>query len=90
MKQVKIKGEIFNLSGESISLETVLNFKARDINDEDFDFSNLQGIKIISIFPDINTRICDLQTVEISKMAYENPNINFLSVTMDDIDVIKE
>lgn len=90
MKQVKIKGEIFNLSGESIALESQLSFKAKDINNEDFNLSNIDGPKIISIFPDINTRICDLQTIEVSKMAYENPSINFLSITIDDVNVIKE
>lgn len=90
MKQVKIKGEVFNLSGESIALGSQLSFKAKDINNEDFNLSDISGPKIVSIFPDINTRICDLQTIEVSKMAYENPTINFLSITIDDVNVIKE
>ena len=50
----------------------------------------MKNLKVISVFPDINTRVCDAQTQAIAKMANEHKAVNFISVTTDPVDVINE
>lgn len=88
MKQVTIKGEIHSLKGELISKGSELKFRAKDASDTVVNSFDYNGYKIISVFPDINTRICDLQTMEISKLAAKWDKVMFISMTTDAIDVI--
>lgn len=90
MNKVTIKGEVHNLKGELITKGKELIFKAKDVTNMVVDSSNFVGYKIISAFPDINTRICDLQTLQISEWAGKWTNVLFISITMDDIDVINK
>ena len=80
----------FSLSGETITTENKLEFKGIDGTGAEFNSTSLKGRKVISIFPDINTSICDEQTVKIAQLAKENKDIEFISITMDGPDVIKE
>ena len=90
MKKVKIKGIPFKLNGELIEKGSELSFKVVDRENKDFVFGLQKGITIISVFPDINTRICDKQTQWIAKIAPLNKEINFISVTKDSVEVINE
>lgn len=90
MNKIIVKGVPFNLSGEAIKTGATLDFKARDIHNKDKSISEIKGHKIISIFPDINTRVCDAQTHELSVLAMKHPKVHFVSVTNDPVNVIKE
>ncbi|RTZ68818.1 MAG: hypothetical protein DSZ21_01060 [Tenericutes bacterium] len=63
MNKVKIKGIPFKLNGEIIKKDSNLSFKVVDRNNKDFVFNSQKGITIISVFPAINTKICDKQTL---------------------------
>lgn len=90
MNKVKIKGIPFRLIGESIKIGDKLVFQAKDVNDNIFNISTIKGKKILSVFPDINTKVCDLQTHELSKLAHEHSQIPFISITMDSVEAIKQ
>lgn len=90
MNKVKIKGIPFRLIGESINVGDKLVFQAKDINDNVFDISTIKSKKILSVFPDINTKVCDMQTHELSRLAQEHPHVPFVSITMDSVETIKQ
>ncbi|CAM9126325.1 redoxin domain-containing protein [Mycoplasma marinum] len=83
MNKIKIKGIPFKLKGNPITKGEVLKFKAKGTNKKDFELESVKGTKVISIFPDINTSVCDRQTQEIARLANENKNITFISISMD-------
>ncbi len=90
MNKVSVKGVPFRLIGEAVKIGDTVDFRAKDIDNKIFDIREISGKKIISIFPDINTKVCDMQTHEISKIASENPKVNIISISTDPVDVIKE
>lgn len=90
MNKVKIKFISFKLKGELIKENSTLTFSAINKNGELVSSSDYKGVKIISVYPDINTKVCDLQTQEISKLAFKYPTIQFISISTDDVDKIKE
>ena len=90
MNKVTIKKIAFRLIGETIKKNNYLSFKAIDRNDKIISIDDFKGVKIISLFPDIETRICDNQTREIAKYASKYPKINFISITMDTVSKINK
>lgn len=90
MKKVKVKFIPFKLKGELITKNNELIFKAKNIKDQIVDSSNYKGIKVISVFPEITTKVCDLQTMEISKLANKYKNVMFISISMDTVDTIEK
>ena len=90
MNKITIKRIPFKLVSDAISMGKELSFKALDRNGNVFDSKDLKGKTILSFFPDINTSVCDKQTMIISKLAINNPNISFLSITTDNINIINK
>ncbi len=89
MKKVKIYHIPFKLKGPIIERHTKLTFKAEDQNGL-WDIQNIKGKKVISLFPSINTKICDNQTQTIARMAQQHKDINFISISTDSIEKQKE
>ena len=49
-----------------------------------FDFSELEGkMKIISVVPSVDTRICEFQTIRFNEEATQNPNVVVLTISVD-------
>lgn len=90
MNNITIKNMPFKLLDNAVEIGETIHFKARDKNNQDVMISDFKGQKIISIFPDIETKVCDMQTHELSVLAMNNPNINFISITMDDVEKINQ
>lgn len=90
MNKVTIKTNEFNLKGDLIKVGERLSFKAKNRENKDVNIDDVEGLKILSIFPDINTRVCDLQTHRISQLASEAPHIHFISVTKDPVEITNE
>ena len=90
MNKVTIKKIPFKLSGETIEKNNKLVFKAEGKDHEDFYIEDIKGMKVISLFPDINTRVCDFQTQEIAKLASQHKDITFISISTDSVEVQKE
>lgn len=81
MNSTKKYGEVVKFSGEVIKEGSTLEFKAITHEDKDFDIKNIKGTKVISLFPSVNTKICDLQTMEIAKLSAKHPEITFVSIS---------
>lgn len=72
-----------NLLGEPINLGSVVKFKSTDIDFNEYSFENLDKITIFSIFPSINTRVCDIQTNQMNKIAQKYPKYDFIAISLD-------
>ncbi len=83
MNKVTIKKIPFMLKGDIINPGAKLNFSAENLDSSTFELAKINGVKILSTFPDINTKICDAQTQEIAKLASQHPKINFISISTD-------
>ncbi|MCP4336879.1 MAG: redoxin domain-containing protein [Mycoplasma sp.] len=90
MEKIKIKKIPFKLNGTIIEKNTKLEFKAKDKDDKDFFITDIKGKKVISLFPDINTRICDAQTKQIAQMANKYKDITFISISTDSVEIQKK
>lgn len=72
-----------NLLGEQVNLGSTIKFKATDISFNECSFEKLSKITIFSIFPSINTKVCDLQTTQMNKIAHKYPNYDFVAISLD-------
>ncbi|MCK5806826.1 MAG: redoxin family protein [Mycoplasmataceae bacterium] len=90
MNKITIHEKEFSLSGETITTGNKLEFKGIDGTGVEFNSTSLKGKKVISIFPDINTGVCDEQTVKIAQLAKQNKDIEFISITMDEPSIITD
>ncbi|MCH4168145.1 MAG: peroxiredoxin [Streptococcaceae bacterium] len=80
--KISLHGEYaFDLEPITVG-ETAPNFKLLDQNDQVVELEKLRDLPVVlSIFPDINTSVCDLQTREFNRLASENKAIHFLSIS---------
>lgn len=83
-----VKGVEYKLKGTPIEVGKILSFQAKDKNGNDFSLKSIEGKKVISVFPALNTRVCDAQTLQITQWSREYRNISFISITNDPVDVI--
>ncbi len=90
MKKVTVKGTEYNLKGNPIAVGQKLSFKAKDKANKDFNLSDVKGKKVISAFPALNTRVCDAQTLQITSWSREYKNVQFVSITNDPVEVIRD
>lgn len=62
--------------------EVAVDFSLNDLSDKKVVLSELLDKPvIISVFPDINTSVCSMQTRQFNQLASENSNLNFLSIS---------
>ncbi|MBS7577200.1 MULTISPECIES: peroxiredoxin [unclassified Enterococcus] len=80
--KISLHGEYaFDLAPISVG-ETAPNFKLLDQNDQTVELEKRRDLPVIlSVFPDINTSVCDLQTRAFNRLASENKAIHFLSIS---------
>ena len=90
MNKVKIQNKEFLLSGTIIKKGEHISFKAEDLFGNDFNLKDVKGMKVISVFPDITTSVCDVQTKKIQDLALQYPKTTFISISMNPISVFKD
>ncbi|MHA0261258.1 peroxiredoxin [Mesomycoplasma ovipneumoniae] len=81
--QTKFKNKAYNLVSSLIQLGEKLKFTVSDINFDVVDFKNFGKTTLISIFPSINTKICDEQTTSIRDLSRKYSQFRFISVSLD-------
>ncbi len=83
--QITMSGNPVKLMGEEIKVGAKAPmFKAVKTDMSSFDFSELDGkIKIISVVPSVDTRICEFQTIRFNEEATKHPNVVVLTISVD-------
>ena len=83
--EITMGGNPVKLLGEEIKVGAVAPaFKAVKPDMSAFDFSELEGkMKIISVVPSVDTRICEFQTIRFNEEATQNPNVVVLTISVD-------
>ncbi len=67
--------------------DTAPAFALTNLNGQTVTVDTLKGKKtIVSVFPDINTRVCDLQTRRFFQIAKDLPNVNIVNISNNTID----
>ncbi|SEK31723.1 thiol peroxidase (atypical 2-Cys peroxiredoxin) [Carnobacterium iners] len=77
------KGKLLKIEGTQPNIgEMVPNFFVRNKNDETISLENCQGeITLISVVPDIDTRVCAVQTKAFNKNVSELEGINLITIS---------
>lgn len=84
MSTVIFKDKEYKLYGKEVKIGDKISFKAADLDFNEVEINSFKKkITVLSIFPSINTSVCDLQTREISQLASQYPNIEFISISVD-------
>lgn len=83
MMQTKFKNKSYNLIPSLIKPGEKLKFSVSDTSFEKVEFENFGKTTVISVFPSINTQICDMQTISIRDLAKKYPQFRFISVSLD-------
>jgi thiol peroxidase len=81
--QVTLKGEIIDVLGtQPVVGEKAPAFSLYNTKDEKVSLDDLRGsVVLISVFPDINTRVCDNQTRKFNETAANIEGVALLSVS---------
>lgn len=81
--QTKFKDKKYDLVSSLIEPGETLKFSVSDTNFDVVNFESFEKTTVISIFPSINTKICDFQTVSIRDLSRKYPQFRFISVSLD-------
>lgn len=90
MKKIKIAGLPFKLRGKTIQIGDFLDFKAVDRFQQEVYLREIKGVKVISLFPSIQTKVCSIQTQQIARLAQQFKKVAFISISTDFIDKINK
>ncbi|UVD81817.1 peroxiredoxin [Mycoplasma iguanae] len=92
MSTITVRGTKFNLVGTPVKVGDQINAKVANLEFQDQEINQLftKDLNVISIFPSINTSVCDEQTRGISQLAHNNPEINFIALSLDLPTALKE
>ncbi|AWX42762.1 thiol peroxidase [Metamycoplasma cloacale] len=84
MRTITMKNNPLHLMDEEIKINDQVELKGALIGSfEQKLFNNEQKYTVLATFPSINTQVCDMQILELSKISQSYPNINFVSFSAD-------
>lgn len=83
--QITMGGNPVKLLGEEIKVGAKApTFKATKPDMSEFDSAEYEGkIKVISVVPSMDTRICEFQTIRFNEEATKHPNVVVISISVD-------
>lgn len=89
---VTFKGEPKELQGIQPQVGDALpHFELKNLDNTVITNETIKGSKaIISVFPDINTRVCDLQTRHFFQVAGQIPDVKILNVSNNTQDQLRD
>lgn len=81
--QITLKGEPIVVEGTLPTVgEPAPEFTLKDLNNKEVSLSDFKGKRVlVSVFPDINTRVCDIQTVRFFQISKDLENTVILNIS---------
>lgn len=80
---ITFKSMPVTLFKEPIQVGETLDFSATNPDFSEFKLFKNDKVKVISLFPSIDTSVCDLQTRKIGELASKFSNVEFISISLD-------
>lgn len=92
MNIITRKGDPVEVEGNLPTLNTKApDFKLENLGNQYITLDSLKGKKLlISVFPDINTRVCDLQTRHFFNEASKHTDTTLVNISNNTIDQLKD
>lgn len=89
--QITRKGVPTEIAGVQPTVgEAAPDFKLDDLNGVPVQLSSLKGKTVlISVFPDIDTSVCDMQTRHFYTIAKEHPEVTILNISNNSAESLK-
>jgi thiol peroxidase len=82
--EVTFAGGGITLLGNKINVgDKAPDFTALKNDLSEFKLAELEGVKLISVVPSIDTGVCELQTIRFNKEAGELENVNVITISVD-------
>ncbi|WP_033161215.1 redoxin domain-containing protein [[Mycoplasma] collis] len=81
--RIKFKNELYNLYGKPVEKKQKISFKVTNTFFDDVEINEFKKLTVISVFPALNTSVCDEQTVGISNLVKKYPNVDFISISLN-------
>ncbi len=83
--QITMGGNPIKLLGEEIKVgDKAPHFVAVNKDMSPFDFSELDNkLKIISVVPSVDTKVCEFQTINFNEEATKHPDVVVLTISVD-------
>ena len=90
--EITVKGNPMTVEGQLPAVgDVVSTFSLKDITGETVSDATLKGqVTILSVFPDINTSVCDQQTRSFNEVASNIEGIRLVSVSRNTIEELNE
>ncbi|WP_434337143.1 peroxiredoxin [Mesomycoplasma conjunctivae] len=79
----KFANKEYKLTTPLIQKGQILNFEVTNTKFETIKLNKFSKKTVISVFPSINTSVCDEQTIMINTIAKKYPNVDFISISLD-------
>lgn len=80
---ITFKSTPVTLQKDIIKVGQELSFSATNPDFSSFKLEKNNRSKLISLFPSIDTSVCDLQTRKIAELASRHNDIDFISISLD-------
>lgn len=82
---ITMGGKPITLLGSEIKVgDKAPYFEAVNKDMTPFDFKSLEGkLKIISVVPSVDTKVCELQTINFNEEATKHPEVVVLTISVD-------
>ncbi|MGL4388616.1 MAG: thiol peroxidase [Brevinema sp.] len=81
---ITFKGQPMTLVGKQLQKgDHAPDFKAVTIILEPWSLSNIEGVKIISVVPSLDTGVCQTQTMQFNNSIAQIPEINMITISLD-------
>lgn len=81
--KVTFQGNPLTLEGTQAKVGSIVKFVSTNLDLSDLDITKVEGKKVINFFPSIDTGVCDAQTKQAIEMAKANPEVKFITISMD-------
>lgn len=90
--EITVKGNPMTVEGQLPAVGDVVSaFSLKDITGEAVSDATLKGqVTILSVFPDINTSVCDQQTRSFNEVASNIEGVRLVSVSRNTIEELNE
>ncbi|AWX69729.1 redoxin domain-containing protein [[Mycoplasma] anseris] len=84
MRIIKMKNNDLHLLGKEVELNQKIELQGAFVGSfEQKTFNNESKYTVLATFPSINTQVCDMQILELSRISAKYPEFNFVSFSAD-------
>ncbi len=84
MLNITFDGKPLTVSGVQLQVgDKAPDFKDVTMDFEPFALDKIQGVKVISAVPSLDTGVCQIQTIQFNKKIVQFPDVKLITISLD-------